>query len=135
MDRAVRHREGPRLPRLPRRPGPGQRRAGLAYDHDPLAIARQAVATVASGDRTGRLRSLHVPAVVIHGIADPMCDVSGGRATAAAIPGAELVLIEGIGRGLPSALWDRLAELIARLVERSAAPRRVLGQGPGGKVP
>jgi pimeloyl-ACP methyl ester carboxylesterase len=64
-------------------------RAGLAYDrsHDPAGIARQAIATVASGDRTERLRHLKVPTLVIHGLADRMCDPSGGRATAEAIPG------------------------------------------------
>lgn len=65
--------------------------AGSAYDrsHDPVGIARQAIATVASGDRTERLRHLDVPTLVIHGLADRMVDVSGGRATAEAIPGAE----------------------------------------------
>jgi uncharacterized protein (TIGR03435 family) len=72
--------------------------AGRAYDrgYDPMGVARQAVATVASGDRTERLRNLAVPTLVIHGIPDRMCDVSGERATAEAIPGAELVLIEGM---------------------------------------
>jgi pimeloyl-ACP methyl ester carboxylesterase len=93
-------------------------RAGRAYDrcHDPVGAARQAAATVASGDRTERLRHLNVPALVIHGLADRMCDVSGGRATAAAIPGCELVLIEGIGHNLPPGLRSRLAELIAEFV-------------------
>jgi pimeloyl-ACP methyl ester carboxylesterase len=67
-------------------------RAGRAYD--PTGSVHQAIATVASGDRTERLRHLQVPTHVIHGLADRMCDVSGGRATADAIPGAELVLIE-----------------------------------------
>ncbi len=73
-------------------------RAGRAYDHcyDPTGIARQAIASVASGDRTERLRGLQVPTLVIHGLADRMCDVSGGRATAEAIPGAELLLMEGM---------------------------------------
>jgi pimeloyl-ACP methyl ester carboxylesterase len=55
-------------------------RAGRAYDrcHDPVGIARQAVATVASGDRSEKLRTLDVPTLVIHGEADRMCDVSGG---------------------------------------------------------
>jgi pimeloyl-ACP methyl ester carboxylesterase len=96
-------------------------RAGLAYDrsHDPLAIARQAVASVASGDRTARLRELAVPALVIHGLADPMCHVSGGRATAEAIPGAELVLIEGMGHDLPPAIQPQLAERIAAFIWRA----------------
>lgn len=96
-------------------------RAGRAYDraHDPAGVARQAVATVASGDRTERLRHLRVPALVIHGLADPMCDVSGGRATAEAIPGAELILIEGMGHDLPRALRTPLATRIAEFVWRA----------------
>ncbi|WP_018500258.1 alpha/beta fold hydrolase [Parafrankia discariae] len=112
-------------------------RAGLAYDrgHDPLGIVRQSVAALASGDRTARLRSLRLPALVLHGVADVMCDVSGGRATAAAIPGAELVLIEGMGHGLPRELWPRLAGHIAGLVRRAeqgAGERSNLMSGLGG---
>jgi len=94
--------------------------AGLAYDraHDDVAIARQAVAQVASGDRTGRLRALDVPALVVHGLADTMRDPSGGRATAAAIPGAELVLIDGMGHNLPPGVWDRLADHISAIVRK-----------------
>ena len=66
-------------------------RAGRSWDrgHDPLGMLRQSVAVLASGDRTAELRSLRVPTLVLHGADDLMCDVSGGRATAAAIPGAE----------------------------------------------
>jgi pimeloyl-ACP methyl ester carboxylesterase len=94
--------------------------AGLAYDrdHDEIAIARQAVATVASGDRTELLHSLDVPTLVLHGLADTLCDPSGGRATAAAIPGAELVLIEGMGHNLAPGLWQRIADHIAAVVRR-----------------
>ncbi|MGH8428644.1 MAG: alpha/beta fold hydrolase [Gammaproteobacteria bacterium] len=93
-------------------------RAGRAYDrsHDPIGSARQAIATVASGDRTEHLRHLQVPTLVIHGLADYMCDVSGGRATAEAIPGAELVLIEGMGHDLPPGLQSQLATRIAEFV-------------------
>jgi pimeloyl-ACP methyl ester carboxylesterase len=95
--------------------------AGRAYDrsHDPAGIARQAVATVASGDRTEHLRHLNVPTLVIHGLADRMCDPSGARATADAIPGAELVLIEGLGHDLPPGLREQLAERIAEFVWRA----------------
>jgi pimeloyl-ACP methyl ester carboxylesterase len=95
-------------------------RAGRAYDrsYDPLGTARQAIATVASGDRTERLRHLKVPTLVIHGIADRMCDMSGGRATAEAIPGAELVLIEGMGHTLAPGLRQRLATHITEFVWR-----------------
>ena len=95
-------------------------KAGRAYDrsNDPIGIARQAIASVASGDRTERLRTLKVPTLVIHGLADRMCDVSGGRATAEAIPGAELVLIEGMGHDLPPGLRSQLAERIAEFAMR-----------------
>ena len=81
-------------------------RSGRAYDrcYDPIGTARQAVATVASGDRTERLRHLKVPTLVIHGLADRMCDISGGRATAEAIPAAELITIEGMGHDLAPGL-------------------------------
>jgi pimeloyl-ACP methyl ester carboxylesterase len=95
-------------------------RAGQAYDrsYDPIGAARQGIASIASGDRTERLRNLAVPALVIHGLADRMCDVSGGKATAEAIPGAELVLIEGMGHDLPPGLRLHLAERIAEFVWR-----------------
>lgn len=50
-----------------------------------------------------------VPALVLHGAADVMCDVSGGRATAAAIPDAKLVIIDGMGHSLPRQLWPVIA--------------------------
>jgi pimeloyl-ACP methyl ester carboxylesterase len=80
-----------------------------------------------AGDRLARLRSLRVPALVLHGAADIMCDASGGRATAAAIPGAELVIIDGMGHSLPRPLWPEIAGRIAALVRRAeggAPPRR-----------
>jgi pimeloyl-ACP methyl ester carboxylesterase len=89
-------------------------RAARAWerDHDPLGIARQAVAAVASGDRTEKLRRLATPTLVVHGTTDPFCDVSGGRATAAAIPGADLLLIEGMSHDLPRPVWPRILDAI-----------------------
>lgn len=97
-------------------------RIGLAYDRafDPLGMARQAVAVIASGDRTPKLRDVTTPTLVIHGSHDRMCDVSGGRATAAAIAGAELVIIDGMGHDLPRAIWPRLGELIAAHVRHAS---------------
>jgi pimeloyl-ACP methyl ester carboxylesterase len=95
-------------------------RAALAYDrcHDPAGVARQAIASVASGDRTQRLRNLKVPTLVIHGLADRMCHASGGRATAEAVPDAEIVLIEEMGHDLPPGLRSELAGRIAEFVWR-----------------
>ena len=100
-------------------------RAGRAYDrdHDPVAIVRQAVAAIASGDRTARLRALDVPALVIHGADDVLVEVSGGHTTAQAISGAELVVIDGMGHNLPRALWPRIADLVATLVLRVESER------------
>jgi len=98
-------------------------RAGRAFDRglDPAAFVRQGVAVIASGDRTPRLRALDVPALVIHGTADILVDPSGGRATAAAIPGAKLVEIEGMGHDLPRAAWPRIVDEIAALTAASGA--------------
>ena len=127
--RAVRSLAAIGSPAFPTAPAATAEVAGLAYDrdHDELAIARQAVASVVSGDRTERLRALDVPALVVHGLADTLRDPSGGRATAAAIPGAELVLVEGMGHDLPPGLWERLADHIAAVVQKGEA--RVLALG------
>ena len=95
-------------------------RAGRSFDraYDPVGVGRQLVAIRASGDRTAKLRELRLPALVIHGAEDPLVMVSGGRATAAAIPDAELVVIDGMGHDLPRALWPQLTDRIVALVER-----------------
>jgi pimeloyl-ACP methyl ester carboxylesterase len=99
-------------------------RARSSYDrgYHPEGIARQLAAVIASGDRTEGLRRLDVPTLVIHGVDDPLIDVSGGRATAAAIPGASLELIEGMGHDLPKPLWPTFVELIAENAARVTAP-------------
>jgi pimeloyl-ACP methyl ester carboxylesterase len=98
-------------------------RAGASYDRGifPDGTARQLVAIIASGDRTEALQQLDVPATVIHGTGDILVDVSGGRATAAAIPGARLELVEGMGHDLPRQLWPRLVDLIVEAAERARA--------------
>lgn len=99
-------------------------RAGSAYDRaepDRDGIVRQAVATIATGDRTPLLRKLDLPTLVIHGADDPMVDLSGGRATAAAIPRADLVVFDGMGHNLPKQLWSEVADRIAALVQRAGS--------------
>jgi pimeloyl-ACP methyl ester carboxylesterase len=102
-----------------------RRRTGLAYDrsNDPVGVARQLVAIAASGDRTAALRGVAAPTLVVHGADDPLVDVSGGRATARAIAGAELVVFDGMGHDLPRALWAELSRRIGELVERADAVR------------
>lgn len=109
-----------RSPAYPTAPETIAETAGLAWErgHDQIAIARQALAVVASGDRSQKLRELSIPVLVVHGTHDVICDASGGKATAAAIPGAELVLIDGMGHDIPSALWNRIAAHIVATIRR-----------------
>ncbi|MEV6621227.1 alpha/beta hydrolase [Amycolatopsis sp. NPDC051106] len=95
-------------------------KAALHYDRarHPVGTLRQAAAVVASGDRTAGLRSVRLPALVVHGDADPLIDVSGGKATAEAIPDAELLVIPGMGHNLPRAVWPTLVEAIERVTAR-----------------
>jgi pimeloyl-ACP methyl ester carboxylesterase len=98
-------------------------RAGETYDRGVSAngVLRQMVAVVTQSNRAMRLRSLHLPAMVIHGLADKMVHVSGGRATAAAIPGAELLLIDGMGHDLPPQLFETFVSAIRRTADRNAS--------------
>ncbi len=70
--------------------------------------ARQLLAIRGDGDRTSLLAGVTAPTLVLHGEADPLIDVSGGEATAAAIPGARLVTVPGWGHDLPASYLDRL---------------------------
>jgi pimeloyl-ACP methyl ester carboxylesterase len=100
-----------------------QERARIAFDrgYDPAGTSRQAAAVVAASDRTEPLHGVRVPALVIHGTDDPLVDVSGGRATADAIPGAELLLVKGLGHDLPPGIWPRLIDAISETVRRGEA--------------
>ncbi len=96
-----------------------RRLAGVAYDraYDPSGGSRQLAAILASPDRTVALRSLSLPTLVLHGLADPLIGVSGGRALTAAIPDARLVTYPGMGHDLPEPLWptfvDEICDVIA----------------------
>ncbi len=83
-------------------------------------VVRQMLAILTQPDRTHRLRSLRVPALVIHGTADKMVHVSGGRSTAAAIPGAELLLIDDMGHDLPAELFDVFVDGIRHTADRAS---------------
>jgi pimeloyl-ACP methyl ester carboxylesterase len=85
------------------------------YDRgrDPAGLGRQLGAIIASGDRTAQLRTIRAPTLVIHGSKDPMVSPSGGKATAEAIPGARLMVVEGMGHDLPEAAWPQIIPAIA----------------------
>jgi pimeloyl-ACP methyl ester carboxylesterase len=100
--------------------------AAASYDrsHSRAGIARQLHAIAASGDRTAALRKLRLPATVIHGASDPLIRPVAGRATARAIPGSHLRLIEGMGHDLPEELWPTFAADIAATAARTGKPVR-----------
>jgi pimeloyl-ACP methyl ester carboxylesterase len=112
-------------PGYPADPEEVRRQTAQAWDrdHNPAGVNRQLAAVYISGDRTSRLAALDVPTLVLHGADDPLINVSGGRATADAIPGAELLVIDGMGHDLPEALWLQVADAIAALVRRAEQAR------------
>jgi pimeloyl-ACP methyl ester carboxylesterase len=101
-----------------------------SYDrgHDPAGPGRQLGAIIASGDRTAELGRVRAPTLVIHGSKDRMVARSGGEATAEAIPGATLMIIEGMGHDLPEAAWPQLVDAIAG--HAHAADRAAAGTTP-----
>jgi len=86
-----------------------------SYDRgrDPAGPGRQLGAVIASGDRTAELGTIQAPTLVIHGSNDRLVARSGGVATARAIPGARLMIVEGMGHDLPEAAWPQLVDAIA----------------------
>jgi pimeloyl-ACP methyl ester carboxylesterase len=89
--------------------------AAAAYDraHYPEGVRRQFLAVGTDGSRTAALRSVTVPALVLHGDCDRLIDISGGRRTAEAIPGARFVALEGMGHDYPPFYWGRIVSEVA----------------------
>jgi pimeloyl-ACP methyl ester carboxylesterase len=100
-----------------------------AYErgHDAAGAGRQLAAVIASGDRTDSLRAIGVPTLVVHGEADKLVRISGGRRTAKSIPGARLQTIPGMGHDLPRGVWSRLVDGIVDTARRAAAPTPAAG--------
>jgi pimeloyl-ACP methyl ester carboxylesterase len=94
-----------------------RRRATEAYDRSfhPAGAPFQMAAIAKTGDRTDGLRNLRTPALVVHGAVDPLIGLSGGEATAEAVPDARLLVIEEMGHDLPEPHWPEIASAIADL--------------------
>ncbi len=86
---------------------------------NPPGVVRQRAAIMADGDRTPELRKLTVPVVVLHGADDPLVQPIGGESTAAAIPGAELRVIPGMGHDLTPRLHDIFLDAITSAAARA----------------
>ena len=98
----------------------------LSFDRggSPAGFGRQIAAIIASGNRTAAIARITAPTLVIHGKNDLLVRPSGGKATARAIRGAELMLIDGMGHDLPRGVWPRIIDGIARTAS-SATPAAV----------
>jgi pimeloyl-ACP methyl ester carboxylesterase len=78
----------------------------------PAGVGRQLRAILASGSRKERLAKVKAPTLVIHGTVDPLVRPEGGKDTAASIPGAKLLMIEGMGHALPIPMWPQIIDAI-----------------------
>jgi pimeloyl-ACP methyl ester carboxylesterase len=88
--------------------------------HDPGASRRQIAALAVAGDRRDRLAKIIVPTLVIHGTDDPLIPPACGEDTATSIPGARLLLLDGMGHELPPELYERAIEAITETARRGS---------------
>ncbi len=112
--------------------GPGfaasddERRAylGRSIDYtpfDPPAAARHMAAVITAQPRHDRLKALNVPALVIHGADDPVIPAAHGEDTAASIPGAELLIVPGLGHDFTEAAMALYLRAIGGFVAKVEA--------------
>ena len=99
--------------------------------HQGLAWQQQAMAS--AGDRTQALGRLAIPALVIHGEADPLVPVAAGLRTAEAIPGARLMVVPGMGHDLPKALWAQVVDAITELAGQVSPVPDIESSRAGGR--
>ena len=88
----------------------------ISYDrcYNPAGFVRQLGAILASGSRHEALRNVKIPTLVIHGDADPLVPVEGGKDTAKSIPEAELLIIKGMGHSMPIEVVPQILQAILR---------------------
>jgi len=117
--------------------------ASPGYPFDEAATRRRIERDVRSGVRDaaaqarqagakwhgGRLAGLRKPVLVVHGAADPLLRPSAGRATAAAIEGARLVILPGVGHDLPAAIWPQITAEVRALADRADGSNRPVRPG------
>jgi pimeloyl-ACP methyl ester carboxylesterase len=85
----------------------------------PVGFQRQYAGVMASPDRRPKLKTITAPTVVIHGDADPLVPLAGGRDTVENIAGAELIVVPGVGHEMPPAVLDQFVAGILSAVARS----------------
>jgi pimeloyl-ACP methyl ester carboxylesterase len=79
---------------------------------NPAGVGRQLRAILASGSRKARLHAVKAPTLVIHGTVDPLIRPEGGKDTAASIPGAKLMMVDGMGHAIPIPMWPQIIDAI-----------------------
>jgi pimeloyl-ACP methyl ester carboxylesterase len=99
-----------------------QAKSDFERSYYPVGFQRQYAGIMASPDRRPKLATITAPTVVIHGEADPLVPVEGGRDTAANIRGAVLKTYPGMGHEMPAALHEAIVADIVSVVERARAP-------------
>jgi pimeloyl-ACP methyl ester carboxylesterase len=80
---------------------------------------RQLGAITADGNRSKRLARITAPTLVIHGKDDRLVSPSGGRATAKAIKGARLLMVDDMGHDLPRPVWPKIIDAIVENTKRA----------------
>jgi pimeloyl-ACP methyl ester carboxylesterase len=81
----------------------------LAYDRSTsMASANNHWIVDGSDIERARLAEITAPTLVVHGTADPLFPTAHGEALAREIPGAQLLLIDGLGHEFPRWAWDAL---------------------------
>ncbi|MCK1714533.1 MULTISPECIES: alpha/beta hydrolase [unclassified Bradyrhizobium] len=100
---------------------PGRAERVFARGLNPAGVGRQLRAVLASGSRKERLHDVRAPTLVIHGTVDPLVRPEGGKDTAASIPGAKLLMIEGMGHALPMRFWPQIIDAIDSHAHGAAA--------------
>jgi pimeloyl-ACP methyl ester carboxylesterase len=100
-----------------------RQRVEMAVDraYNPAGFVRQLQAITSAPSRLRRLGSIRVPTLVVHGDADILVPVENGRRVAAAIPGARLLEIPGMGHDVPRRVWPQVIDAIADLARQSSA--------------
>ncbi len=83
------------------------------------SISPHQAAVGRSGSRHAALSALQVPALVVHGVDDPIVPLDHGKKLAASIPGARSLWVEGMGHNLPDHLMTEISTAMLALFEAS----------------
>ena len=90
--------------------------AGRLFDRSfyPVGMTRHFLALLSQENRKPALAKVKLPTLIIHGAADPLVPVEAGKDAAEAIPGSEILIIEGMGHDLPREVWPAVVEAMTK---------------------